>query len=316
MEKYDLIIVGAGAAGLTAGIYATRRGLRTVVISKDLGGQASSTPEIENYPGVPLMEGTELMDRFAHQFRLFGGEIKLNEVLDVTAEGPGFTVKTIDESYAADAAILAFGKTPNDIGVPGELEFKGKQIHASAKDLDNYKDKVVAVIGGGNSAALAATEAAKVASKVYVFCLLPTMRAEKILLERIESHGSKIEVITGANTKQFDGEGRLTGMKVEVGGTIKDYKIDQAIIAVGYSNKTSWVSEMVDTDSIGQIIIGDDCSTKTPGLFAAGDVTTIPYKQIIISAGEGAKAAIAAATYLAKKQGRVAANIDWGLSKK
>lgn len=313
-EKYDLIIVGAGAAGLSAGLFATRRGLSTLILSKDMGGQASTTPEIENYPGLDLVEGWDLMAKFVKQYKQFGGDVRYEEVSKIEQDGELFTVTTPHHAHTAEAVILAFGKTPNDLGVEGEEKFKGSHVHyAAMRDVSMYKDKTVAMVGGANTAAQGAITLAEVAKKVYLFCREDKMRAEKVLLDRLLERSDLVEIIYNSTVQEFVGADSLEHMKVLVEGKEKDYDVDDCFIGVGYSNKTEWIKHLAATDKIGQIIIQTDCSTSTTGLFAAGDVTTIPYKQVVISAGEGAKAAIAVSSYLAKKRGSVSLSIDWGL---
>ncbi len=316
MESHDLIIVGAGAAGLTAGIFAARRGLNTLIISKDLGGQASTTPDIENYPGLDLLEGLDLMKKFESQAKTVGARIKYEEVKEIKKSGDLFVITTPHFEHQATAVILAFGKTPSDLNVPGEAKFKGEHIHyAALRSADEYHNKTVAIIGGANTAAQAAITLAGVAKKVTLLCREATMRCEKILLDRLLAKADIVEIIYNCAVKSFNGDTKLDTITVEIDGHEKKIEADDCFIGVGYSNKTDWVKELVATDKIGQIIIEPDCSTSTPGIFAAGDVTTIPYKQVVISAGEGAKAAIAANYYIAKQSGRSAVTIDWGAVK-
>ncbi len=316
METYDLIIIGGGAAGLTAGLFASRRGLKTLILSKDLGGQASTTPEIENYPGLDLLEGWDLMKKFERQVLSVGGDIRYEEVSHIKKSGEQFVVTTPHHEHAAEAIILAFGKTPSDLGVPGEEKFKGEHVHyAALRDARPYQGKTVAIIGGANTAAQAAITLADVAKKVYLLVREPVMRAEKILQDRLTERSDQVEITYNVQVKEFIGDKILEKITVVSGGVEHELAVDDCFIGIGYSNKTEWVKDLVAVDKIGQIIIEPDCSTATPGIFAAGDVTTIPYKQVVISAGEGAKAAIAAHNYIAKKHGTIATNIDWGISK-
>lgn len=313
MESYDLIIVGAGAAGLTAGIFASRRGLKTLILSKDLGGQASTTPDIENYPGLDLLEGWDLMKKFERQVKQFGADVRYEEVNHIRKTGDYFIVTTPHHEHQTTAIILAFGKTPNDLGVPGEVQFKGEHVHyAAMRDAIAYQGKTVAMIGGANTAAQGAIVLADEAKKVLLLVREPQMRCEKILLDRLLKRADVVEIVYNTAVKSFNGAHTLETVTVHVGGKDVEYQVDDCFVGIGYANKTEWVKELVATDKIGQIIIEPDCSTATAGIFAAGDVTTIPYKQVVISAGEGAKAAIAAHAYIAKKQGKIATSIDWG----
>ncbi len=316
IQKYDLIIVGAGAAGLVAGMFATRRGLNTLILSKDLGGQASTTPDIENYPGQNLIEGLELMEKFAHQAKQFGAEILYEEVTKIEAQGEQYKVTTPHHDHITETIILAFGKTPMDLGVPGEDKFKGEHIHyAAMREAEAFKGKEVAMIGGGNTAVQGAIMLADVAKKVHLLVKEPQMRAEKILQDRLMERSDIVDIKYNISTKEFVGQDKLEEIVYDQNGTAGKISVDDAFIGIGYANKTEWVKELVAIDNMGQIIIQPDCSTSTPGIFAAGDITTIPYKQVIISAGEGAKAAIAANEYVAKKTGKIALKIDWGAQK-
>ena len=302
---------------MVAGMFAGRRGLNTLILSKDLGGQASTTPDIENYPGVPLLEGWDLMQKFEHQVKQFGADIRYEEVTSIDQQDDHFVVTTPHHAHNALALILAFGKTPNDLNVPGEAKFKGEHVHyAALRDASVYKDKIVAMVGGANTAAQGAITLSEVAKKVYLFVREPAMRCEKILFDRLQERSDRVEIIYNTAVKEFVGQSKLDKMIVGIEGTAKEFSVDDCFIGIGYSNKTEWVKHLVAIDKIGQIIIQPDCSTSTPGIFAAGDVTTIPYKQVVISSGEGAKAAIAAHNYICKKQGKIAPNIDWGAQKK
>jgi len=255
----------------------------------------------------------ELAKKFEQQAKSTGAIVRYEEVTSLKKSGELFEITTPHASYESEAVILAFGKTPNDLGAKGETKFKGKQIHyAALRNADDFKGKTVAIVGGANTAANAAIMLSGVAKKVYLLGRDAKMRCEQVLLDRLEKVKDIVEIHYSTQVQEFVGGENLDHVVVMVDGESRELAIDACFIGVGYSNKTEWVRELVATDKIGQIIIEPDCSTSTPGVFASGDVTTIPYKQVIISAGEGAKSAIAAHNYIAKKHGTIAANIDWG----
>ena len=316
-NKYDVIIIGGGAAGMTAAIYTSRKGLRTAIISQDLGGQMSMTNEIENYPGVELTSGPDLVNRFRAQAEKFGAEIFLNQVTDVAAIDSGFKVSTSTAEYVALAVILAFGLTPRSLGVPGEDKFKGRGVSFCATcDAPFYKNKVVAVVGGGNSALEAVEELSGVATKVYLIHRNDSFRAEQILIDRLKTLPN-VEVLMQSAIEEFEGETKLKSVVVrDLTGTKTDFEltVDGVFLEIGYITKTDWLKNLVDLNERGEIAINAKAETSRAGLFAAGDVTTLLYKQIVISAGEGAKAALSAAQYIAKTTGRIAPP-DWGKRK-
>jgi len=317
---YDVVIVGAGAAGLTAAIYTARRALKTLIVSKDVGGQAALTTEIENYPGVGLIDGFDLMNKFLEDAKKFGAELKSGEVKEIEKKGEGeFVVRTTVGDFKAAAVILAFGLTPRDLGVPGEEEFKGKGVSSCATcDGPLYKGKVVAVVGGGNSALDAAEYLSRIAKKVYLIHRRDQFRGDEILVERVKSKDN-IELVLNSQVKEIKGDERVKSIVV-VGvndeSKEREIEVDGIFVEIGHMAKTKWLGDLVEYDERGQIKVNKNCETKTPGLFAAGDVTDIEYKQIIISGGEGAKAALQAYKYLQQTKGIKGAGIDWGVVKK
>ena len=317
---YDVVIVGGGAAGLTAAIYTSRRALKTLIISKDIGGQAALTNEIENYPGVGLIDGFDLMNRFLEDAKKFGAEFKSGEVKAIEKKGEGdFLVKTTVGDFKAAAVILAFGLTPRDLGVPGEEEFKGKGVSSCATcDGPLYKGKVVAVVGGGNSALDAAEYLSRIAKKVYLIHRRDQFRGDEILVERVKSKDN-IELVLNSKVKEIKGEERVKSIVVidaNDESKEREIEVDGVFVEIGHMAKTKWLGDLVEYDERGQIKTNKNCETKTPGIFAAGDVTDTEYKQIIISGGEGAKAALQAYKYLQQTKGIKGAGIDWGVVKK
>ncbi len=317
-EYFDVIIVGAGAAGLTAAIYTSRRALKTLIISKDVGGQAALTTEIENYPGVGLVDGFDLMNRFLADAKKFGAILKSEEAKKIEKDGGDFIITTNSSQYRAAAIILAFGLTPRDLGVPGEEELKGRGVsYCATCDGPLFKEKNVAVIGGGNSALDAAEYLSRIAKKVYLIHRRDKFRGDEILVDRVKKI-SNIEILYNTNIARIKGNNKVEVIELvdTKNQPLKDLSVDGLFVEIGHIAKTEWVGDLVEFDDHKQIKTNKNCETKTSGIFAAGDVTDIKYKQIIISGGEGAKAALQAYKYLQQTKGIKGTSIDWGTAKK
>jgi len=310
---YDVIIIGAGAAGMTAALYAARRALKTLVISKDIGGQATMTSHIENYPGIDLINGMELMLKFKNQAEKFGAEFVFGEVRKIKKEKDIFTVWANGGNYKAQVLILAFGLTPRDLGVPGEEKFRGKGIsYCATCDAPLYKNKIVAVVGGGNSALDAAFLLSKMAVKVYLIHRREEFRGEEILIKRVKEN-SNIELILNSEVREVKGDKKIESILIEDNqGKKREIKIDGVFVEIGHEVKADFIRGLVNLNEKNEIIVDCNCQTSEPGIFAAGDVTNMEYKQIVISAGEGAKAALSAYRYLEEKTGKRGMGIDWG----
>ena len=307
---YDVIIIGAGPAGLTSAIYTTRRALKTLVISKDIGGQAAWTDIIENYPGFEEVGGLELMQKFQNQAKKSDTEFLMTEVSSLTKDGDIFEVKTLNEKeFKAKAVILNFGLTPRNLEVPGEKQLIGKGVaYCATCDGPLYKGKDVVVVGGGNSALDAAEYLSNIANQVYLLHRRDTFRGEQVLIKEVKD-AKNIEIIYNANTSEIKGENKVTALVYKTNdGETGELKVDGVFVEIGHIAKTTWLGELVEYTDRKEIIISRDCETKTPGLFAAGDVTDITYKQAVISAGEGSKAALQAARFL---QGDKVLTPDW-----
>ncbi|MFH1421885.1 MAG: thioredoxin-disulfide reductase [Planctomycetota bacterium] len=305
MDKYDLIIIGGGPAGLTAGIYASRARLKTVILEKLFpGGHAASTSVIENYPGFAEgINGPDLMEIFTTQAQKFGCEVKTEEVVSIEAgENNLKIIKTSSAQYEAKAVIIASGSEPNLLGVEGEEKFKGRGISFCATcDAPLYKSKTAVVVGGGDSACEEALEIAKFADKVYLIHRRDTLRSVKILQERVSAQ-KKIEVILNSVVTAFNGEKRLESIK------IKDVKISQereikadgVFLYIGYKPLTEFIKFDIQKDEVGTIVTDDYCRTSVPGVFAAGDIRSKMLRQIVTAAADGATAAFMADKYISE----------------
>jgi thioredoxin reductase (NADPH) len=315
---YDVIIVGAGPAGMSAAIYTSRRALKTLVVSKDIGGQAAATDTIENYPGFELIGGFELMQKFMTQAQKFGAEFASGEVIKIEKQGDEYLVATAVSEYRAKCLILAFGLTPRDLNVPGEKELMYKGITSCATcDGPLFKGKDVIIVGGGNSALDAAEYMSKLAKKIYCIIRGDKFKGEQILIDKVSS-AENIEILYGTKVKEIKGKDRvesviITSALAEDPATDKELVVQGVIVEIGFVAKTQWVGNIVKLNERNEIITDRDSNTSDPGVFSCGDVTDISYKQAVISAGEGAKAGLQAAKYLASKSGKnVLLGTDWG----
>jgi len=297
---HDLIIIGGGPAGLTSAVYAARKKMDTLLFTTELGGQLMWTREIENYMGYQFISGPDLMNKFEEQVKRFAVATKYEEVTGVTVHDNGtFIVKTQEGEYQSKMVILASGKRSRLLGVPGEKEFAGLGVsYCATCDGPLFTGKIVAVVGGGNSAVQAAIELSGVSPTVYLVARRD-YRADPILIDKMQATGNIIElkgyVAEGIYGK--DAVEKLTIREIS-SGKIQDLAVKGVFVEVGLQPNSEFLSGLVAVNDQKELII--DCRTKTniPGLFAAGDVTNGPDKQIVIAAGDGAKAALMAYEYL------------------
>lgn len=318
MKEFDVIIVGAGPAGMSAAIYTSRRQLSTLVISKDIGGQAAATDVIENYPGYESVGGFDLMQKFMQQAQKTGTQFISGEVLDITKDNGSFLIKTAVEEYRAQALILSFGLTPRDLNVPGEEQFKYKGItHCATCDGPLFKGKDVMIVGGGNSALEAGEYMSKIANQVYMIVRKPEFKGEAVLLNKVQQ-AANIEIIYRSKIKEVRGDQVvqsvvITSAEEENTDADREIKVQGVIVEIGFVAKTDWIGSLVKLNERKEIITDKDNQTSEAGVFSCGDVSDISYKQAVISAGEGAKSALQAAKYLASKAGKdINIATDWG----
>ena len=302
---HEVIIIGSGPAGYTAGIYCGRAGLNPLLIasSVEAGGELMKTTEVENYPGFPSgLQGPELMDAFRAQAERFGTEVLLDDVIEVDLAGPVKIVKTGGgKTYEAKTVILATGAAYRELGLPREKELSGYGISWCATcDGFFFREKTIAVIGGGDSAMEEATFLTRFASKVYLIHRRDSFKASKIMQERALNN-PKIEVIWNTEVSELLGEGKLTGIKTTnlVDGSTRTMDLDGLFIAIGNDPRV-WLVENQLTLTEEKFIQVEGRSSKTslPGVFAAGDVIDPTYRQAITAAGSGCVAALDAEHYL------------------
>lgn len=298
---YDVIIIGAGPAGLTAAIYTSRRNLKTLVLSKGLSDQVTETPHIENYPGFEKIEGYKLIQRFEEQVRDFDVEIIFEEVVKITPNKNSFIANTLTKkSYEGRVIILAFGKIPRSLNIPGEKKFTGRGVsYCATCDAPLFRDKIVAVTGGGNAALDATLLLSKIAKKVYLVHRRDEFRAFESEVDKIKKR-ENVKLVLSHVPVKFKGDKFLKSMVVESKktGERKELKVDGVFVEIGSVVKTDFVKDLVKLDKNNYIVVNNNCETSRPGVFAAGDVTNTPFKQIIVAAGDGAKAGLNAYNYL------------------
>jgi len=308
---YDVIIVGAGAAGLTAAIYTCRKKLKTAIISIDVGGQTNLTSHIENYPGTGAMHGIELMRKFQNEAIGFGAELIMGKVNKVEKIENSFRVGLANgEAYDCKSLILAYGKVPKSLGIEGEEKFMGRGVSTCVTcDAPLFKKRDVAIIGGGNSAVEGALELATFANKVYIIHRRDTFRADEITVEKLKNN-KQIELVLNSVTLKVIGDKNVEGVEVEniIAKEKKELKVDGVFIEIGYVIDTSFVQHLVKVNEKKEIIVDERGNTSCPGIFAAGDVTPVPFKQTVIAAGEGSKAALECYRWLTGGKGAV---LDW-----
>jgi len=312
---YDVIIVGAGPAGLTAAIYASRRELNTVILSKDLGGEAINIVRIENYPGFKEIQGLRLIQTMEEQVRSFGVEIVYEEVVKIIPKEKSFVVKTIEKDYEGKTIILTFGKTPRSLNVPGEKEFTGKGIsYCATCDAPFFRDKIVAVIGGGNSALDSAILLSELTKKVYLIHRRDEFRGFESFVDELKNK-KNVEFVLNSVVVEFRGDKSLKSVIIEDVNTKEreEVEVAGAFVEVGSEVKTDFIKDLVKLDKYNQIVINNNSETSHPGIFAAGDVTDTPFKQIVVAAGEGAKAGLNAYNFIHGIKSNIVA--DWKKTK-
>ncbi len=310
--KYDIIIIGGAFAGLSAAIYTSRQGMKTLVVTKDIGGQGLLTNEIQNYPGFDSISGFDLASKFQSQAQLYGCEFSYDEIREITEENSIYRLKGVEQIYEADALILAFGKTPRDLGCEGEEKFKGRGVsYCSICDGPLYKGKEVAVAGAGDHALQAALYLGTVASKVYVTQKGNRISGSEDMIQDVKTLGN-VEFVYESEVKEIKGDKTVNALTVKKkDGTIQDISVKAVFIEMGYVAKTQMLKGFVEMNKENEVIVDMNGFTSREGVFAAGDVTNIPYKQAIISAGQGSVAALSAINYVHKKHGKNAVRSDW-----
>lgn len=310
---FDVIVIGAGVTGWTSSLFLARRGLKVLVIGKDIGGQANFTDLIENYPALSEVGGFELVQKIRTQASKFGVEFLEAEVGSIKAAANCFVTNAYGKQYKSSALILAYGKTPRDLGVAGEQEFKGRGVCYCANcDVPLYKNKVVAVVGVGDIAADAALLLSKFAKKVFVLTKTDKFIAHPALHKALFKK-PHVELLPFAQVEEIFGDNQVRGLVLINTRTEKTNRlsVDGVFVELGYVVNSHFLQNVVKLDNEQQVVVGPDQATSMPGIFAAGDCTNRLYKQAVISAGEAATAALACYDWLQRAQGREGLTSDW-----
>ena len=300
MNMYDIIIVGAGPAGLTAAIYARRAGKKTLVLeAKSYGGQIINTLQIENYPAAPHISGFEFATKIYEQAKELGAEIRFEKVLEIENQESKKIVKTAQNTYETKTIILATGAENKKLGIENEEEFIGKGVsYCATCDGAFYKNKVVAVVGGGNTALEDALYLSNLASKVYVIHRREEFRGEETTLQDLKQK-ENIELIYNSYVTKINGEERLASLEVaDKEGIVRTIQVDGLFIAIGRVPENQSFAHILDLDEYGYIIAGEDCHTNILGIFVAGDNRQKEVRQLVTATSDGAIAATQAISYI------------------
>jgi thioredoxin reductase (NADPH) len=312
LQEFEIIIVGAGPAGLSAGMYIARQNVSCLVISKDLGGQMNLIPKLENYPGTIMSSGQILAKTLETQYLSFKGEIVYDTVEKIDESEGGFKIKTTRSEYKAKAIVLAPGKVPNMLGVENESEYFNKGIHYCTKcDAPFYQGRTTASVGVGSYLVESGLLLSRMASKMYLILKGSKLAGDKDLITTLENN-KNIEIITQSSVKSISGNSALQQITiVDSSGAEKVLDVDALFIELGSKINLDYVKHLVKINTKGEIEIESGGMTSHPAIFAAGDATTIPYKQIIVACGDGSNAGLSAFNYLEKLKGKPGIRADW-----
>ena len=301
MERYDVIVVGAGPAGLTAAIYARRASKSVLVLeARAWGGQIINTPDIENYPAAAHVSGADFANRLYAQAVELGAEVRLEKVVAVEAPEAGKRVRTTLAEYEAGAVILATGSENRRLGVAREAELTGRGVsYCATCDGNFFRRKDVAVVGGGNTALEDALYLAELANKVYLIHRRDSFRGEEATAARLREKAN-VEFVLNANVTALLGDKRLSGVEVtdKLTGEKRELAVKGLFVAVGRIPENESFRALIDVDAAGYAVAGENCRTRVPGVFVAGDNRTKEVRQLVTAAADGAVAATAAVQYL------------------
>jgi len=303
INMYDLIIIGAGPAGITASVYAARKRMNLLVLAKDIGGQAAWSGDIENYTGYQFITGAELTTKLEEHIRKYNIALKEGEeVVEIKKINDAVHIKTDKNTYEARAAIIASGKKSRELSVPGEKEFKNRGVsYCATCDGPLFTEKDVAIIGGGNSALDAALQLIKIARRVYLININSTLAGDVVMQEKIKN-AQNVVILYNTQVIEIIGDKFVKQVKINREGKSELLNVEGVFIEIGLIPNSEFASG-IERNSLDEIKVNCRNETNVPAIFAAGDVTDVPEKQIIIAAGEGAKASLSAFRYLSKQRG-------------
>jgi len=312
VQQYDVTVVGAGPAGLSAGIFVARQKTPCLIISKDLGGQMNLIPKLENYPGTIMSSGPLLAKTLESQYLAFGGEITYDIVENIDETEEGFKIKTTRAEYFSKAIILAPGKVPNNLGLVNESLFANRGIHYCTKcDAPFYQGRSTAVVGVGGYLVEAGILLSRMAAKVYLIYKGGKLGGDQDMITSLEKK-ENVELVPNSNIKAVNGSNALQEIIVEDSlGHQRTIPVAALFIEMGFKINLDFVKHLVKLNQKGEIEVTEDGKTCHIAIFAAGDATTTPYKQIVSACGDGAIAGLSAFNYIEKLKGRPGIRIDW-----
>jgi thioredoxin reductase (NADPH) len=345
IEEHEVVVIGAGPAGLSAGIFVARQRTKCLVISKDLGGQLNLIPKLENYPGTIMSSGPLLARTLENQYLAFNGEMTYDTVENISEfekenedqkekssttseDGPArddkkeeieikkgmsfLKVKTLRSEYLTKAVILAPGKVPNNLGVENEIRYQNKGVHYCTKcDAPFYQGRTTATVGVGGYLVESGILLSRMASKVYLVYRGGQLGGDKELIESIKKK-SNVELIPNTSITSISGTNVLQQITLkDNSGEEKTINVDGLFIEMGSKINLNYVKHLVKINSKGEIEVSEGGKTTHPAIFAAGDATNIPYKQIVAACGDGAAAGISAFNYIEKLKGKPGIRSDW-----
>lgn len=301
---YELIIVGAGPAGITASIYAVRKRLNFLVLTRDIGGQSAWSGEIENYTGYQFITGPELAQKFEEHIKKYKVDVSEGEEVTLVKKKMDF-IEVISKkaSYQAKTVIIASGKRPRELSVPGEKEFKNRGLtYCATCDGPLFAGKEVVVIGGGNSALDAGLQMARIAKKVYLINISSKLTGDPIMQDKLMGY-KHVEILNNRQVISIMGDIMVKAIKIKdiVSGKEEILNVEGVFVEIGLIPNSEFVED-VEKNQLGEIVVNCHNETNIPGILAAGDVTNVPEKQIIIACGEGAKACLSAFRYLSMQK--------------
>jgi len=302
-KLYDVVIIGGGPAGLTAGLYSSRARLKTLLIEKMImGGQVMTTTKVENYPGFPGgIDGPDLMIRFQEHCQEFGLETTTGDVTGLRLDGEQKVLTVDGEELRARAVIITTGAEPSKLEVPGEVEFTGRGVsYCATCDGAFFREQEIAIVGGGDTAAEEALFLTRFAKKVYLVHRRDSLRATKLLQDRVFAN-DKIEMVWNSVVSEVKGDqSGMTSVDLRDtrSGKVRNLPLQGLFVAIGVTPKANFLAGVLDLDADGHILTDAECRTSMPGVFAAGDVRKKLLKQIATAVGDGAVAAIVAEKYI------------------
>lgn len=312
VQEYEVVVVGAGPGGLSAAIFVARQKTSCLVISKDLGGQLNLIPKLENYPGMMMSSGPLLAKTLENQYLVFGGEMTYDTVEKIDEVETGLKVKTNRSEYLAKAIVLAPGKVPNNLGLSNEGQFANKGVHYCTKcDAPFYQGRTTATVGVGGYLLESGILLSRMASKVYMIYKGGGLGGDKDMIETIKKK-ENIELVPNTSIKAISGNNTLQQLTIiDNSGAEKTITVDGLFIEMGSKINLDFVKHLVKINQKGEIEVTDGGKTSHPAIFAAGDATNIPYKQIISACGDGAAAGLSAFNHIEKLKGKTGVRADW-----